>query len=418
MQHTPLVPAAVRSFDDLVTGARIHQLTDEPGCAWHCYFTADCWFDGDRRFLVLVRADGRVGLREWTPGGWKAFGPQFALPPAEPGEHPLLRIKRSGIGNGRALWERGADRMVVVEDETIRVVDGQGRALHTLPSRWDGSEALVKKARLTRDGRDLIVQTSEMRPESAARIDPPSRRWFTHRYPALVRVVSSLWRIPLATGRPLRLFHSNGDQTHPLVCPWDPELILWANYLHGCLYTIRRDGSGLERHLGEEEVGHANHFSWDPGIEGLSGILGLHLPDGRPAPDGASHLISYTLRDRGIRRWKCADARHGYHPNASPDGRWIVVDHPGFRIGGKNALHLVDRDSDELVPLCQVDTTWKLPGTGAHTGLGRAGKTEWLHTNPIWSPDGRYIVFSSDRQSGVTQVYLVDLDSIGLWPQS
>jgi Tol biopolymer transport system component len=144
-------------------------------------------------------------------------------------------------------------------------------------------------------------------------------------------------------------------------------------------------------------------------------VISINDENGRRPEDGRSYLASYDFETRELSRYTCCNTSDGYHPNASPDGRWISIDWPGLKIGGKHAIHLVDVSRDMLVPLCATDTTWHLPSTGAHTGLDRAGKSEWLHPNPIWSPDSRYIIFATDRKTEITQVYAVDLDSLGLW---
>jgi hypothetical protein len=36
-----------------------------------------------------------------------------------------------------------------------------------------------------------------------------------------------------------------------------------VNYLHNCIYTMRRDGSGLRRFLDDDEWGQPNHYNWD-----------------------------------------------------------------------------------------------------------------------------------------------------------
>ena len=58
--------------------------------------------------------------------------------------------------------------------------------------------------------------------------------------------------------------------------------------------------------------------------------------------------------------------------------------------------------------MCQA--TWGLP---IKDEQGRAVKSEFMqHPNPSWSPDGRYVVFSSDYGTGIAQVYMADTTTL------
>ncbi len=60
---------------------------------------------------------------------------------------------------------------------------------------------------------------------------------------------------------------------------------------------------------------------------------------------------------------------------------------------------------DQLLPLCRC--TW-----GALTDTkGNPVKSEFLHPNPNWSPDGRYVIFGTDYGTLLPQLYLADLST-------
>lgn len=76
-----------------------------------------------------------------------------------------------------------------------------------------------------------------------------------------------------------------------------------------------------------------------------------------------------------------------YTPRFSPDGETIAVS--TWRRGGFRDIALVDRQSGQVSYV-----TWD-----------RA-----MDTGPAWSPDGRYLYFSSDR-SGIANIYRYELES-------
>jgi hypothetical protein len=77
-------------------------------------------------------------------------------------------------------------------------------------------------------------------------------------------------------------------------------------------------------------------------------------------------------------------------------------------VGSSNGLHLLDQRTRELCPLRELSCLW-----GIKDADGRFVKSEFLHPNPNWSPDGRYVIVRSDFGQGVdgVQIYLVDVST-------
>ncbi len=105
---------------------------------------------------------------------------------------------------------------------------------------------------------------------------------------------------------------------------------------------------------------------------------------------GASSDILFWVDRQGVAR-PLTETRRNYipHPRLSPDGRRLAV---GVRDahGGRNIwLHELDR--------------------GSWTRLTFEGSNE----KPIWSPDGKQIVFTSDRVGGVQQIFSKSVDGSG-----
>ena len=85
-----------------------------------------------------------------------------------------------------------------------------------------------------------------------------------------------------------------------------------------------------------------------------------------------------------------ADGEHFWHSASSFDGKWIVSD----TLGPDTGIKLVSVATGRFATLCQ-----------SRSGNG---KPDWTHPHPAFSPDGKMVVFNSDR-TGVPQVYLVHI---------
>jgi hypothetical protein len=144
----------------------------------------------------------------------------------------------------------------------------------------------------------------------------------------------------------------------------------------------------------------------------------------------------YVLDARGHARRLTRGARL-QDPDPSPDGRTLVAvrNEPGT-----NRLALVDRATGRVRDLAAAPgVTWAFPrwdpsgariaacrwqgGDGDVVVLDTSGaivravtRDRALDLHPAWSPDGRWIVFSSDR-GGIANLYAADLADSGAAPR-
>ena len=77
-------------------------------------------------------------------------------------------------------------------------------------------------------------------------------------------------------------------------------------------------------------------------------------------------------------------------PRISPDGAWVAY-----------TVAAMDRKEDNS----DTDIYMVPAGGGSATRLTTGKKPE---TSPRWSPDGKYLAFSSARDGGKSQIYLLD----------
>lgn len=146
------------------------------------------------------------------------------------------------------------------------------------------------------------------------------------------------------------------------------------------IYVVNADGSELRR-IGP----FGNHPIWHPNSQE---ILTNSPFEGRP---NNSLVLSHV--DRGGQRLATKRMAGSGHPSFSPDGRYICVDHvlPGE---GAGSLNLVDVEADQVQHLIQTRVR-------DHTHVG-------THMHPVWSRDGRQILYASDA-SGLAQLCVIRL---------
>lgn len=410
MPVTPLsyvIPTPIRSFPDPVTGAMIHQLTEGPEPSAHLYFTRCGWFCNGEYFLYVRR--NKFALNYWVSDRTGKSRPVTDhQPPSDP-ESPTPHAHRHFISwEGHALMLRIPalhptlpifcyalnNRIHMVNVET-----GENTILHTFGSHDADQPRQGLHVQFTADGKHLIIVTNRLSTEGEPSLDPTDLAIDSRQLRDESKIISKIWRYNFES-RQLEgvIFQSNGEQSHLLTCPWNPEVIFWSNYHHAIMYTINRDGTGLRKVIHKPGF-MLGHYNWDVAHRNIvlqvSNVEGWHTDN-----------ATLDLETGNIHSFKSGSGKYQWHMNASPDGRWIVIDDCGRLIEGKNGLWLIDQENDTLHPLCQIECTW-----GTVSKCGKPVKSEFLHPNPSWSPEGRHIIFSSDFGRGLdgVQMYAVEL---------
>lgn len=214
------------------------------------------------------------------------------------------------------------------------------------------------------------------------------------------------WAIPVKTGKVSRFIvveTATGKSSvilerdtigHPQFCPDDDNLILYAGPLTDRVWTVARDGANNRRvYKREDRMQWVTHEVWLPGRRAIAFVdwpRGMRLID----------------IDTGEAPW----LHHFPAWHAAPDasGTRFVCD-TNFPDQG---LHIIPLDGAPRF-LCASEAT----SEGAHwahpfpynDGPVAVEARQHTHPHPRFSPDGKRVVFTSDR-GGFAQLYEIELE--------
>ncbi len=107
------------------------------------------------------------------------------------------------------------------------------------------------------------------------------------------------------------------------------------------------------------------------------------------SPDGhEDHIVLVSVADGSSHVLKSLGQRHTRNMSLSPDGRYVVFELGVDHSSGKRDIHLLATDGSGEAPLVEHPAD------------------DWA---PFWAPDGKRIVFASDR-SGSKVLWMLDVD--------
>jgi oligogalacturonide lyase len=183
---------------------------------------------------------------------------------------------------------------------------------------------------------------------------------------------------------------------HPEFHPSDNTLLRYGGPYHSRLWVIRRDGTGnrlVYQRTGKQWIVHE---TWRPGTHE---IITTNWPHGCFAID----VIT------GATRQVCTF--NAWHPSITRDGALMCAD----TTCPDRGLQLFDPRDGIGAPrmLCESRATnqgehWNTDHCPYDDGPVSVYAPQHTHPHPSFSPDGRRVVFTSDR-GGIAQVYEVEL---------
>lgn len=357
----------IRTHVDPVTGVEVTQLTDYKGHSHHFYFTNSGWHDAGRRLLVSSDRNNRTNLFSIRLSDGDIEQLTDLEPVPLPREVEFLRACVNPVREEAYFWH---DRSLIALDLTTK----KQRVLAEIEPKW-----CISMINCSADGKNLYFGLWEDLSHQF-KVDL-LRGYVGFRETWAAHPLSQVVEVPTAGG-PLRavweerewIGHVNTSPTKPnwlTYChegPWHNVQRIWGlDVTTGKRWPIRKTQAG-------EAIGH--EYWYADGVR-----LGYH-----GNIDGQQIIGRVNFDDTG-RHEEAFPGQTGH--TFSCDEKLIVGD-------GGGVIRLWKWDGQRYLPprvLCRHDSSSRIQQT---------------HPHPRISPDGTYVVFTSDR-SGYGNVYRVPL---------
>lgn len=348
-----------RDFTDPQTGTNIRQITSHPSIHHHPFYYLPAWDDGMRH---LVFVSHRTGT------------PQLFLELQDTGQ--LLQL---------------TDREDLNEWSIHPSHDGRFVYFTAGSGAWRVNTESLLEEQLVEFGSDKIREKGMVGAAMGTTTLSRDDQWWA--VPVKTGEVSQFHLISTASGEDKVILESD-TIGHPQFHPDDPTWLRYGGPYHSRIWTIRSDGSEnrltYERDVTKKEW--IVHETWRPGT---MEILTANWPHG---------VIGIDVMSGDVRNVCSFNA---WHPMIDRTGTLMITDTKNPDIG----LQLFDvTDGIGLpTPLCLS----RASNAGDHWNLGHCPyddgpvdvyAPQHTHPHPNFSPDGRKIVFTSDR-SGHAQLY-------------
>lgn len=358
-----ILPSESRSFTDPATGVLVRQLTQHASIHHHPFYYLPAYNDlctqlffvshrtgspqiylEDRKTGVLVQLTDRADLSEWSI-------------------HPAHVNPYVYFVAGTSAWRVNTETFA--EEELMSFGD--------IPMREAG------------------MVGAGMGTSSLSRDD----KW---------------WCVPIKTGKTFQMFildTATGEYDacleqdsmgHPQFHPDDNTLLRYAGKYCERIWVVNRDGS--QNYLLYDRNANAKewivHETWIPGERA---ILTVNWPHG---------IMKINLEDRNTTMLSRFNA---WHPMVNRMGTLIVTD---TKNPDRGLLVFDPREPNAPVYLlCQAKSSnvgehWNTDHCPYDDGPVKVFAPQHTHPHPNFSPDGKHVVFTSDR-TGYAQVYEVAL---------
>ena len=151
----------------------------------------------------------------------------------------------------------------------------------------------------------------------------------------------------------------------------DGQQVAYAWLNKDFLYDLRLigfDGSEPRVLYSNQELPYLQPAAWSPD--------GKHILANFSRKDGTNQIVMVSVADGSVRVLKTLDWRYPQKMSLSPDGRYIVYDFPPEEDAPERDIFLLATDGSREIPLVEHPANDLVP---------------------VWAPDGKSIVFSSDR---------------------
>lgn len=380
---TVILPSERLTCLDPFTGAEVIQWTQFPGKNHHLYFTSHSVTSDNRWLVFLSDRDGHPNLYAIDRG-------DGSIRRLSNNRNGLLRSYvypqggPAGLSKASPCLDPFLNRLFYIRDDQVFRVDLDDPDLReerlcALPPGWYGAYTHISP-----DGKTFCVPCTDPRAfadeksqwEQLNQVPPRMERQGLHTRLYFIDGESGATR--LAAQTPFWVTHVQFDPAGSGRLVFNLEGHVKGSPLPNRIWCLEPDGS--TRALAPEDPGEwRSHENW--------------------APDGKS-IVYHGFRNGSAfvaaRTWEgmllhetAIDGVDFWHASGLPDGRRMVVDR---RDGIISILDPgASKPEQRLKDLCRHDTTYE---------------DQDAHGHPLAGPDGRSIVFTSNR-SGHCQVYEV-----------
>ena len=354
-----------QSFVDPVTGIRVRQVTTAPAIHHHPFFYVPAYDDSMQWLVIVSHRTGspQILLEEQATGNLIQITDrpdinEWSVHPSHNGQYVYFTA-------GNAAWRVDAERF-----QEERLADFGTTPL--MPPGMVGDA--MGTTTLSHDDRWWAVA---VRTEHAAQLQVIDTR----------------------TGQKSVILERDSIG-HPEFHPRDSNLLRYAGPYHERMWVLERDGAH-HRHIYQRDAEAKEwivHEVWNPLRREL---LTVNWPLG---------MIGVDIDTGAVRRVCSFNA---WHASISRDGRRMACDTNWPDQG----LKLFDPQDGEGSPqaLCESRASnegahWRTDHCPYDDGPVRVYAPQHTHPHPSFSPDGKQVVFTSDR-SGTAQVYVATLDN-------
>ena len=360
MSRGHIYPSEASTFADARTGVKVRQITSHSSIHHHPFFMIPAYDDAMQRLIFISHRTGQpeIFAEERSTG------------------HLVQLTEHEGIAeysvypshDGRFIYFTaltGAWRLYTETLETELLIDFGAVSMR--------SEGMVADAMgttaLSHDDRWWAIRFNKNNLACLAIVDTQSRTY--------------------------EVILERDSISHMMFCPDDPKLLFYAGPLNDRVWLINRDGTNNRRLYQRKQGEWITHEVWLPGTKELAFV---------DWPNGIRCIHAETGLERQV------TSINAWHAVCNPRGNLMVADtnYPD------RGLHLFSPLNSVGKPevLCHPEASnmgehWAGPFPYEH-GPIKVYAPQHTHPHPSFSPDSRYVVFTSDK-TGYAQVYEAEI---------
>jgi oligogalacturonide lyase len=377
-----------KSFSDPLTSRPVTKLSPDGVLCHHPYFY-NRMFSSGSRFLIYAREEGNIRCIHRLD--LESGESRLLIGGGGPGEVPVDDFGPNLSADENSLFYCRGNRVIRHEIDS-----GKEDTIYESPAGWHG----YTNPSLSSDDRFMV--TIEMLQEDAIRStgnwDTFEPQWRKNPLCRLVLVdvekktAEVIHQEKLWLGHPQFRPHHNNDISY---CHEGPATLIDAR-----LWFIHADGSGIRCLHEQKEDEIITHEFWlaDGSKLGFvyrkmaEPVRGARVLGSREI-DNVQQKIFYVDTD-DFREEFIMDCSVYCHSITSPDSTLMAGDGQQLE---KPYIYLANLQDKTETILCRHDTSWK-----------PYRNTQDAHPHPAFSPDGKKIVFTSDRD-GLPGIYMIQV---------